>query len=156
MTITFLYCVVPCVAVSLVMYFVMNRLLQRLYRKTPLQAACEEYMAQMKREGPQGPHGSEAGQGLEARTLCGLFTHFEGFLLQRNMHYVVGNLVLPLTAQKQCSFVTLCGNKPVDFFVWDIENELGETIEDSPFAKALRGNIRGVVMVLDPGVLPLT
>ena len=39
---------------------------------------------------------------------------------------------------------------------WDIENELGETIEDSPFAKALRGNIRGVVMVLDPGVLPLT
>ena len=39
---------------------------------------------------------------------------------------------------------------------WDIENELGETIEDSPFAKALRGNIRGVVMVLDSDVLPLT
>ena len=117
MTITFLYCVVPCVAVSLVMYFVMNRLLQRLYRRTPLQAACEEYMAQMKREGAQRPHGSEAGQGLEAQTLCGLFTHFESFLLQRNMHYVVGNLVLPLTADKQCSFVTLCGNKAVDFFV---------------------------------------
>ena len=117
MTITFLYCVLPCVGVGLVMYPVMIRLLQRLYRRTPLQAACEEYMAQMKREGPQGPHGSEAGQGLEARTLCGLFTHFESFLLQRNMHYVVGNLVLPLTSQKQCSFVTLCGNKPVDFFV---------------------------------------
>ena len=39
---------------------------------------------------------------------------------------------------------------------WDIEIELGETIEDSPFAKVLCGNIRGVVMILDSDVLPLT
>lgn len=39
---------------------------------------------------------------------------------------------------------------------WDIEAELGETIMDSAFARTLRGDIKGVAMVLDHEVQPLT
>ena len=40
-----------------------------------------------------------------------------GFLLERNMHFVVANIVVPLTQSKGVSFVTLWGGRKVDYFV---------------------------------------
>jgi len=39
---------------------------------------------------------------------------------------------------------------------WNIEAELGNDPMDSAFARALTGGIKGVVMVLDQQVQPLT
>ena len=39
---------------------------------------------------------------------------------------------------------------------WNIEAELGASIMESAFARALKGGIKGVVMVLDHEVQPLT
>ena len=40
-----------------------------------------------------------------------------GFILERNMHFVVANIVMPLTQSKRISFVTLWGGRRVDYFV---------------------------------------
>ena len=40
-----------------------------------------------------------------------------GFILERNMHFVVANIVRPLTCNKRVSFVTLWGGRQVDYFV---------------------------------------
>ena len=40
-----------------------------------------------------------------------------GFILERNMHFVVANIVTPLTQSKGVSFVTLWGGRRVDYFV---------------------------------------
>ena len=112
----------------------------------------------------------------------------------RNMHFIVQNIVLPLTEDAQTSFVSLLGGRTVDFFVshswgtafhhfvecirqhtlftsdpdaaywicsfannqWDIAGELGATVLDSAFARVLQAGVRGVVMVLDHQVQPLT
>ncbi|CAK9110651.1 Putative outer membrane protein PmpB [Durusdinium trenchii] len=123
---------------------------------------------------------------------------FDCFILERNMHFVVANVVRPLTQSKGVSFVTLWGGKQVDYFVshswgtsfahfvrsirchalskegptswidaaywicsfannqWNIAAELADDPMDSAFARALRGGIKGVAMVLDHEVQPLT
>ena len=40
-----------------------------------------------------------------------------GFILERDMHFVVANIVKPLTESKEVSFVTLWGGRQVDYFV---------------------------------------
>ena len=40
-----------------------------------------------------------------------------GFILERNMHFVVANIVRPLTQSKGVSFVSLWGGRQVDYFV---------------------------------------
>ena len=40
-----------------------------------------------------------------------------GFIVERNMHFVVANIVTPLTQSKGVSFVTLWGGRRVDYFV---------------------------------------
>ena len=40
-----------------------------------------------------------------------------GFILEHNMHFVVANIVTPLTQSKGVSFVTLWGGRRVDYFV---------------------------------------
>ena len=40
-----------------------------------------------------------------------------GFILERNMHFVVANIVTPLTQSKGVSFVALWGGRRVDYFV---------------------------------------
>ena len=110
------------------------------------------------------------------------------------MHFVVANIVRPLTIRKQVSFVNLWGGRPVDYFVshswgtsfqhfvkcirrhadfvgapndaywicsfannqWDIASELGTSVMDSAFARVLQAGVKGVVMVLDHEVQPLT
>ena len=44
-----------------------------------------------------------------ALTLWELWGHFESFILDRNMHFVVSNIVRPLTCDRQVSFVSLWG-----------------------------------------------
>lgn len=43
--------------------------------------------------------------------------HFKRFVLERNMHFVVANIVEPLTEKQQTSFVSLLRGKPVSYFV---------------------------------------
>ena len=40
-----------------------------------------------------------------------------GFILERNMHFVVANIVTSLTQSKGVSFVALWGGRRVDYFV---------------------------------------
>eukprot|EP00913_Durusdinium_trenchii_P017246 g16216.t1 len=147
-------------------------------------------------QGPDATH--PRNQGLLVLTLRGLWKHFESFILDRNMHFVVANIVRPLTQSKGVSFVTLWGGREVDYFVshswgtsfahfvhsirchalskegptfwmdaaywicsfannqWNIAAELADDPMDSAFARALRGGIKGVAMVLDRDVQPLT
>ncbi|CAL1148547.1 unnamed protein product, partial [Cladocopium goreaui] len=120
------------------------------------------------------------------------------FILERNMHFVVANIVTPLTQSKGVSFVTLWGGRRVDYFVshswgtsfphfvnsiqchalskegptswvnaaywicsfannqWNIGAELGSDPMESAFARTLTAGIKGVAMVLDQEVQPLT
>ena len=49
----------------------------------------------------------------------GLYSNLpkSGYILERNMHFVVANIVTPLTQSKGVSFVTLWGGRRVDYFV---------------------------------------
>ena len=221
--VTFFYCALPFLLIGLVLHPMVAWLLKRAYSRTPMKIACKEYLAFLSLNKEQPHMEDEEGQahpsrqGLSAERLRGLLAHFEKWILQRNMHYVVSNVVLPLTSKNRSSFVALWGGRPVDYFVshcwntsfqhfvnaickhaafaegdrnahrgstssltsltrstlctalrttywvcsfannqWDIEAELGDEILNSPFAQALSGGVRGVVMVLDDDVLPLT
>eukprot|EP00435_Cladocopium_sp_Y103_P007029 s1036_g2.t1 len=44
-------------------------------------------------------------------------TALSSFILERNMHFVVANIVKPLTQSKGVSFVSLWGGRQVDYFV---------------------------------------
>ncbi|CAL1141141.1 unnamed protein product [Cladocopium goreaui] len=114
------------------------------------------------------------------------------------MHFVVANIVRPLTQSKRVSFVSLWGGRQLDYFVshcwganfshfvrsiqchalskegpiswfdaaywicsfannqWNIGAELGDDPMGSAFARALTSGIKGVAMVLDEEVQPLT
>eukprot|EP00435_Cladocopium_sp_Y103_P068799 s64_g32.t1 len=196
--VTLLYCTFPGLVALLLLHPLVVQMMRRHYKKTPLQIACYEYTAKIVHEPPQGPDAYHPrNQGLAVCRLQELTVHFEKILLTRNMHFVVSNIVRPLTHKTQSSFVSLWGGKAVDYFVshcwqtsfqhfvksirhhavfcngtewpntrywicsfannqWQIEAELGESILESPFARALRGGVKGVVMVLDHDVLPLT
>ena len=180
-------------------------------QRTPLQDACLEYLKSLRcLKALPKIEPSESGaverdhpknQGLALSIVLEFWEHFERFILQRNMHYVVGNVVIPLTARSQTSFVALWGGRAVDFFVshswgtsfqhfvqclrhhassassalsalsapdaaywicsfannqWDVAADLGDHIMDSAFARVLQSGVRGVVMVLDQQVQPLT
>ena len=164
-------------------------------QRTPLQDAHEEYLSKIRVAGPsveRRDHPKD--HGIAAGALFEFWEHFQRFLLDRNMHFVVSNIVLPLTAKKKVSFVDLLGSRRVDFFVshswgtpfqhfvkcirrhasfagapdaaywicslannqWDVEGALGTDVMESAFARVLLAGVRGVVMVLDAEVQPLT
>ncbi|CAE7594077.1 pmpB [Symbiodinium natans] len=193
------YCALPSLLVLAVLYPLMAWIIRQRYQRTPFTKALEEYRRQIQHEEHPGPDAAHPkNQGLLALTLWELWGHFQSFiLLDRNMHFVVANIVRPLTRSQQVSFVSLWGGREVSYFVshswgtsfahfarsihchalsaegqlwmgasywicsfannqWDIEGELGSTIMESAFARTLRGGIKGVAMVLDHEVQPLT
>ncbi|CAK9017602.1 unnamed protein product [Durusdinium trenchii] len=194
-----LYLALPMVVVAVVLHWPVSWLIQRLYRRTPFSEALDDYQKQIHCKPHPGPDATHPrNQGLLVLTLRGLWKHFESFILDRNMHFVVANIVRPLTQSKGVSFVTLWGGREVDYFVshswgtsfahfvhsirchalskegptfwmdaaywicsfannqWNIAAELADDPMDSAFARALRGGIKGVAMVLDRDVQPLT
>eukprot|EP00913_Durusdinium_trenchii_P020421 g19185.t1 len=193
------YIALPMAVVAAVLHWPVSWLIQRLYRRTPFSEALDDYQKQIHCKPHPGPDATHPrNQGLLVLTLRGLWKHFESFILERNMHFVVANVVRPLTQSKGVSFVTLWGGKQVDYFVshswgtsfahfvrsirchalskegptswidaaywicsfannqWNIAAELADDPMDSAFARALRGGIKGVAMVLDHEVQPLT
>ncbi|CAE7458664.1 pmpB, partial [Symbiodinium necroappetens] len=192
------YCALPVCLAALILHPGVAWLIDQRCHRTPFAKLLDEYRRRIHFDphpGPDATHPSK--QGLMVLTLWELWGHFEPFILDRNMHFVVNNMVRPLTRDKQVSFVSLWGGRQVDYFVshswgtsfahfvrsihchalsregqrwmdvsywicsfannqWDIEAELGETIMDSAFARTLRGDIKGVAMVLDHEVQPLT
>ena len=192
--VTLLYLVLPLALCMAVLHPAVAWLLRPQW--TELQHACEEYRIKL---GPAKLCSSSdeehpKNHGLQASILAELWGHFRRFILDRNMHFVVSNIVVPLTAKEQVSFASLLGGMPVLFFVshswgtsfphfvkcitrhasfiavpdnaywicsfannqWSLADELGTTVMDSSFARVLRSGIRGVVMVLDKEVQPLT
>eukprot|EP00438_Fugacium_kawagutii_P036119 Skav236838 [mRNA] locus=scaffold1027:112086:122184:+ [translate_table: standard] len=98
--------------------------LRWLYSRTPFREALEQYEKRIQGTPQTGPDASHPyNQGLLTLTLLDLWQHFEGFLwakrfiLESNMHFVVANIVKPLTKSKQVSFVSLWGGRQVDYFV---------------------------------------
>ncbi|CAL1141136.1 unnamed protein product [Cladocopium goreaui] len=197
--VTAIYMTLPLFAGAALLHFPVAWLIQRLYRRTSFSEALDEYRKQIHCKPFTGPDAIHPrNQGLQALTLRGLWKHFESFILERNMHFVVANIVTPLTQSKGVSFVTLWGGRRVDYFVshswgtsfphfvqsiqchalskegptswidaaywicsfannqWNIGAELGSDPMESAFARTLTAGIKGVAMVLDQEVQPLT
>eukprot|EP00438_Fugacium_kawagutii_P011401 Skav219008 [mRNA] locus=scaffold169:573971:596692:+ [translate_table: standard] len=115
---TTILAILPMAIVAAVLHVPVAWLLRRLYRETPFREALGHYEKQIQctpYTGPEADHPHN--HGLQALTLRGLWQHFEGFILEYDMHFVVANLVKPLTQSKGVSFVTLWGGQQVDYFV---------------------------------------
>jgi len=113
-----LFFVLPLMVCAAALHPVVAWLLQR--HRTPLQEACREYLSGLSTgsatilpEDPDHPKN----QGLSIQALQHFWEHFKHFLLERNMHFVVANIVKPLTEKRQTSFVGLLLGKPVSYFV---------------------------------------
>ncbi|CAL1173608.1 unnamed protein product [Cladocopium goreaui] len=197
--VTAIYVTLPLVAAAALLHFPIAWLIQRLYRRTSFSEALDEYRKQINCKPFTGPDATHPrNQGLQVLNLRGLWKHFESFILERNMHFVVANIVTPLTQSKGVSFVALWGGRRVDYFVshswgtsfphfvhsiqchalskegptswidaaywicsfannqWNIGADLGNDPMESAFARTLTAGIKGVAMVLDQEVQPLT
>ncbi|CAK8992179.1 unnamed protein product [Durusdinium trenchii] len=196
--VTLAICILPIGVVAALLYYPVACLIRWRYQRTPYADTLSEYQKQIQHKPHPGPDADHPkNQGLLASTLYELWKHFESFILERNMHFIVANIVTPLTSQRQTSFVGLWGGRKVDYFVshswgtsfahftqsirchalskegstwmdtsywicsfannqWKIKEDLGSTIMESAFARALTGGVKGTVMVLDHEVQPLT
>lgn len=88
------------------------------YENTPLQQAHRDYREQIHctpYAGPDADHPHR--RGVPAGVLWDFFEHYRAFILDRNMHYVVSNIVLPLTESSRTSFADLWGGRTVVHFV---------------------------------------
>eukprot|EP00438_Fugacium_kawagutii_P007698 Skav213163 [mRNA] locus=scaffold31:203081:204427:- [translate_table: standard] len=115
--------------VALVLHVPVACFLRRLYHQTPFREALELYEQQIQCTPYTGPDADHPyNHGLQALTLRGFCQHFEGFILEYNMHFVVSNL-----ANNQ----------------WNIAAELGTDPMSSAFARVLTNGPKEVAMVLD-------
>eukprot|EP00438_Fugacium_kawagutii_P007690 Skav213155 [mRNA] locus=scaffold31:72343:75091:- [translate_table: standard] len=117
-SVTAILVIIPMALVALVLHVPVAWLLRRLYHQTPFREALGHYEKQIQCTPFPGPDADHPyNHGLQAVTLRGFWQHFEGFIWEYNMHFVVSNLVRPLTKSKQISFVDLWGGRRVDYFV---------------------------------------
>eukprot|EP00928_Gymnodinium_smaydae_P042233 TRINITY_DN28466_c0_g2_i1.p1 TRINITY_DN28466_c0_g2~~TRINITY_DN28466_c0_g2_i1.p1 ORF type:complete len:1290 (+),score=143.94 TRINITY_DN28466_c0_g2_i1:48-3917(+) len=85
---------------------------------TPLRQRLTEYHAKISkvnpdpRPCPRGPH-----RALALGQVKTFFDFFQAHIRSRNMYYLAGNVLLPLTATKRLSFAELIGPKVVKWFV---------------------------------------
>eukprot|EP00438_Fugacium_kawagutii_P022771 Skav200416 [mRNA] locus=scaffold3377:5448:9919:+ [translate_table: standard] len=116
--VTAILALLPMAVVAALLHVPVAWLLRRLYSRTPFWEDLGNYKKQIQCTPYAGPDANHPyNQGLQAATLRGLWQHFEGFILAYNMHFVVSNIVRPLTKSKGVSFVTLWGGRRVDYFV---------------------------------------
>ena len=116
--VTVMYCALPVLLLAAVLHPVVAWLISRRYRTTPFSMALAEYGGRIQCEPHPGPDARHPrNQGLPMQIFWELWAHFESFILERNMHFIVANIVRPLTRSKQVSFVTLWGGKQVWYFV---------------------------------------
>ncbi|CAE7462267.1 unnamed protein product, partial [Symbiodinium sp. CCMP2456] len=114
------YFVLPLVVCAALLHPVVAWLLPR--QRTPLQEARREYLSELSSFSPATIPAAEdqdhpRNQGLSMHALQHFWEHFKRFVLERNMHFVVANIVEPLTEKRQTSFVSLLQGKPVSYFV---------------------------------------
>ncbi|CAE7403620.1 unnamed protein product, partial [Symbiodinium sp. CCMP2456] len=114
------YFVLPLVVCAALLHPVVAWLLRR--QRTPLQEACREYLSELSSFSLATIPAAEdqdhpRNQGLSMHALQHFWEHFKRFVLERNMHFVVANIVEPLTEKRQTSFVSLLQGKPVSYFV---------------------------------------
>ncbi|CAE7288505.1 pmpB, partial [Symbiodinium sp. CCMP2456] len=105
------YCALPLCLAALILHPAVAWLIEQHCRRTPFAKLLEDYRWRIQFDPNPGPDADNpSNQGLMALTLWELWGHFESFILDRNMHFVVSNIVRPLTRDKQVSFVwtTLC------------------------------------------------
>jgi len=89
-----------------------------LYEKTPLMQAHCDYRRKVhptRSDGHVADHPHHCG--VTAGVLWDLLEHYGAFILDRNMHYVVSNIVLPLTEPSKSSFAAIWGRQTVTHFV---------------------------------------
>ncbi|CAK9116133.1 unnamed protein product [Durusdinium trenchii] len=116
--VTAFYCLLPTAVAAAVLHLPVACLVGWFYRRTPFSAALNEYHKHIQCKPHLGRDATHPrNQGLMALTLQDLGKHFERFILERNMHFVVANIVRPLACNKRESFVTLWGGRQVDYFV---------------------------------------
>ena len=90
-------------------------------QRTPLQEACREYLSELSPPSqatiPTEDQDHPKNQGLSILALQYFWEHFRRFILDRTMHFVVANIVEPLTEKQQTSLVGLLQGKAVSHFV---------------------------------------
>ena len=90
-------------------------------QRTPLQEACREYLSELGPPSsatiPAEDQDHPSNQGLSIQALQHFWEHFKRFILDRTMHFVVANIVEPLTEKQQTSLVGLLQGKAVSHFV---------------------------------------
>eukprot|EP00438_Fugacium_kawagutii_P036121 Skav236840 [mRNA] locus=scaffold1027:135722:137380:+ [translate_table: standard] len=115
---TTVFALLPMAVAAALLHGPVALFLRWLYSRTPFREALEQYEKRIQCTPQTGPDASHPyNQGLLALTLLDLWQHFEGFILESNMHFVVANIVRLLTKSKQVSFVSLWGGRQVDYFV---------------------------------------
>eukprot|EP00931_Biecheleriopsis_adriatica_P087528 TRINITY_DN61998_c0_g1_i1.p1 TRINITY_DN61998_c0_g1~~TRINITY_DN61998_c0_g1_i1.p1 ORF type:complete len:1142 (-),score=113.13 TRINITY_DN61998_c0_g1_i1:166-3591(-) len=86
--------------------------------RTPLSKRLDRYESKIRRRNPDPkpcPRGPS--RSIDILDLDDLFAYFADYVLERNMHYVVGNLLRPLTHKCRLSYAELVGPKEVSWFV---------------------------------------
>lgn len=87
-------------------------------RRTPLSHALGQFRKLLSEQHPH-PSSCEHGpqRAINMSQLTGFFEHFQGFIRERNMHYVCKNMLLPLTRRHRLSYAELVGPCEVQWFV---------------------------------------
>eukprot|EP00435_Cladocopium_sp_Y103_P029594 s1036_g7.t1 len=143
--VTAIYLTLPLLPIAAVLHFPVAWLIRRLYRRTSFSEALDEYRKQINRKPLTEPDATHPGnQGLQVLILRGLWKHFESFSIMTSEGFAA------LYLWQKGFWLKQANNQ------WNIEAELGSDPMESAFARALRAGIRGVAMVLDQEVQPLT
>lgn len=82
-----------------------------------LQELINFYVAKHRELGTETSKDPGPERAIRAGTLVEFHDFFETYIRDRNMYYVVANIVKPLTKDKRVSFAELVGATPVEWFV---------------------------------------
>jgi len=90
----------------------------RSHKKAPLPAQIKIYRRLLRESNPK-PQSCDKGPGraIQAGQLVDFLSHFQTFVRDRSMHYIVSNILEPLTAPEKLSFAELAGPGMLDWFV---------------------------------------
>jgi len=111
--------IVAVVAAALLFAIVATSLSRfRSHNKAPLPAQIKIYR-RVLRESNLKPQSCNKGPGraIQAGQLLDFLSHFQTFVRDRSMYYIVSNILEPLTAPEKLSFAELAGPGMLDWFV---------------------------------------
>eukprot|EP00435_Cladocopium_sp_Y103_P038084 s423_g10.t1 len=89
---------------------------QVIQTKNPLHQRIQWYRERMKKTQTCSPTEILASRSVHLRDLHEFYSTFKMFIGQRNLHYIVSNIIKPLTQPLKLSFAELVGPRPDRYF----------------------------------------